>query len=152
MLRTLGIVALLSAPAAAQEFYTLRGHGGPIMDIAVSPSGQIATASFDNAVGAWTEQTPAWLDGHGAAVTTVAFLDDGKLDWSVPTPGRYGLVQVGMFGQLRNYLGASGYDTRTITGSLSASDLRDVSVLTPPSSVAVLRTGYKPVLHPSAAG
>ncbi len=46
------------------------------MDIAVSPSDQIATASFDNSVGAWRSSGPAWLDGHEAAVTTVQFLDD----------------------------------------------------------------------------
>lgn len=63
----------------AQEFFTLKGHGGPIMDVAVSPSGQIATGSFDNAVGAWDGQEPRWLDGHDAAVTAVAFLDDGVI-------------------------------------------------------------------------
>lgn len=57
----------------SQEFFTLKGHGGPIMDIAVSPDGQIATASFDNAVGLWTGQDPAWQDGHEAAVNTVLF-------------------------------------------------------------------------------
>ncbi|MBT8458351.1 MAG: cytochrome C, partial [Boseongicola sp.] len=46
------------------------------MDIAVSPSDQIATASFDNSVGAWGNGGPDWLDGHEAAVTTVQFLDD----------------------------------------------------------------------------
>ena len=43
------------------------------MGIAVGPDGQIATASFDNAVGLWTDERPEWLDGHEAAVTTVHF-------------------------------------------------------------------------------
>ncbi len=66
----------LSAPGVAQDFFTLKGHGGPIMDIAVSPSGQIATASFDNAVGVWNGLEPIWFDGHEAAVTALEFLDN----------------------------------------------------------------------------
>jgi len=64
---------------AAQDFYTLKGHGGPIMDIAVAPSGQIATASFDNSVGLWDDTTPLWLEGHEAAVVAVTFWDDEHL-------------------------------------------------------------------------
>lgn len=73
MWRAAVIAGWLASPLAAQEFFTLKGHGGPIMDIAVSPSGQIATASFDNSVGLWTGQTPRWLEAHKAAVTTVVF-------------------------------------------------------------------------------
>lgn len=73
------MLALLPSLAATQEFFTLKGHGGPIMDIAVSPTGQIATASFDNAIGVWTGQTPRWLDGHRAAVNAVTFWDDTTL-------------------------------------------------------------------------
>ncbi|MEO9779168.1 MAG: c-type cytochrome [Sedimentitalea sp.] len=73
------MLALLPSWAAAQEFFTLKGHGGPIMGIAASPTGQIATASFDNAVGVWTGQTPHWLEGHRAAVNTVAFWNDETL-------------------------------------------------------------------------
>ena len=63
----------------AQEFHTLKGHGGPIMDIAVDPaSGRIATASFDNAVGLWTARQPRWFDGHRAAVNAVLFLNAGQ--------------------------------------------------------------------------
>jgi cytochrome c len=70
---------LLVAPVSAQEFFTLKGHGGPIMDVAVSPSGQIATASFDNAVGLWSGTEPRWRDGHEAAVVTVLFADDDTI-------------------------------------------------------------------------
>lgn len=65
------LIALLAQPAAAQEFFTLKGHGGPIMDIAVGPDGQIATASFDNSVGLWDGGTPYWNEGHRAAVNVV---------------------------------------------------------------------------------
>nr|WP_234416945.1 c-type cytochrome [Loktanella sp. Alg231-35] len=46
------------------------------MDIAVSPSGQIATASFDNAVGVWDRSLPVWYDGHRAAVNVATFWTD----------------------------------------------------------------------------
>lgn len=65
------VLATGSVQLAAQEFFTLKGHGGPIMDIAVAPDGQIATASFDNSVGLWTDGTPLWLEGSRAAVNAV---------------------------------------------------------------------------------
>lgn len=65
------------APAAAQDFTTLKGHGGPVMGIDVNPAtGQVATASFDNSVGLWEGRDPRWLEGHDAAVITVQFLDE----------------------------------------------------------------------------
>ncbi len=75
------LLALLLWPAAtlAGDFFTLEGHGGPIKGIAVSPDGQrILTASFDNALGLWSGSRPVWLDGHEAAVNTVAFVDDNR--------------------------------------------------------------------------
>jgi len=75
------LLALLLWPAAALpgDFFTLEGHGGPIKGIAVSPDGQrILTASFDNALGLWSERAPMWLDGHEAAVNTVTFVDDTR--------------------------------------------------------------------------
>ena len=87
-----------ATPLAAQDFFTLKGHGGPIMDIAVAPTGQITTASFDNAVGVWDGTTPDWRDGHRAAVNTVLPLPDGRvasggddndiLIWDGDTPTR----------------------------------------------------------------
>lgn len=71
--------ALATSGAAEESFTTLKGHGGPIMGIAVSPAGQVATASFDNSVGLWTEREPAWLEGHDAAVTAIAFGPEGRL-------------------------------------------------------------------------
>lgn len=73
------LLALFATAAAAQDFTTLRGHGGPIMGLAISDSGQIASASFDNAVGLWTDRTPIWLDGHDAAVIALIHLPDGRI-------------------------------------------------------------------------
>ncbi len=72
-MRALALVLSLIPLQSAAEFFTLKGHGGPIMGIATSPDGRIATASFDNSVGVWFEGEPEWLEGHEAAVTSVAF-------------------------------------------------------------------------------
>ena len=62
-----GLVAAIwlmaAAPLAAQEFTTLKGHGGPVMGLAVLPGGAVASASFDNSVGLWHGRDPRWLEG-----------------------------------------------------------------------------------------
>ncbi len=73
------IALVLGTPAGGQEFFTLKGHGGPIMGLAVSPEGQIASASFDNSVGIWDGRTPTWLEGGEAAQTTVLWTDTGRV-------------------------------------------------------------------------
>lgn len=75
----LALIMACAAPVAAQDFTTLKGHGGPIMGLAVSPGGQVASASFDNSVGLWTDRVPRWLEAHAAAVTVVAFGPGGEL-------------------------------------------------------------------------
>lgn len=72
-------MAVFAQPSVAQEFSTLKGHGGPIMDIAIAEGGQVATASFDNSIGLWTGRSARWLDGHDAAVTVVIAAADGTL-------------------------------------------------------------------------
>lgn len=73
-------LCLMAASATqAADFRLLAGHGGPIMDVAVSSDGAYAmTASFDNSVGLWdlSGDEVRWLDGHEAAVKTVVFIDD----------------------------------------------------------------------------
>lgn len=75
----LGLVVIAS-PLAAQDFTTLKGHGGPIMGIAVNDqTGQVATASFDNSVGLWQGRLPRWLEGHRAAVISLEYLGETRL-------------------------------------------------------------------------
>ncbi|WP_300548440.1 c-type cytochrome [Roseovarius sp.] len=75
----LGLVAV-APPLAAQEFTTLKGHGGPIMGIAVHDrTGQVASASFDNSVGLWQGRKPRWLEGHRAAVVSLEYLGETRL-------------------------------------------------------------------------
>ncbi|WP_350334128.1 c-type cytochrome [Coralliovum pocilloporae] len=71
---------ILPTSGLAVPFFTLKGHGGPVMGIAVSPSGdQIATASFDYSAGIWRDGKPKWLDGHRAAIKAISFIDDNRL-------------------------------------------------------------------------
>ena len=43
------VLAAAGLPGAAQEFSTLKGHGGPIMGVAVSPSGRLTQTFYDSA-------------------------------------------------------------------------------------------------------
>lgn len=64
-------------PAPAQDFFTLKGHGGPIKGIGAGADGSIVTASFDNSVGLWLDGTPLWMEAHDAAVNAVVYLGAG---------------------------------------------------------------------------
>jgi cytochrome c len=75
----LGIVALAHAPTHAQ----LRGHGGPVRALAISPDGASAiSGSFDTSAIRWSlarnvaEQV---LRFHASAVNAVAFLPNGRI-------------------------------------------------------------------------
>ena len=73
-------LAFACSPALPADFYTLKGHGGPVMDIAVSTeTGRISSASFDNSVGIWNGRTPKWLEAHEAAVNVVEFIDSERI-------------------------------------------------------------------------
>ncbi|MCV2874333.1 c-type cytochrome [Defluviimonas sp. WL0050] len=63
----------------AQDFFTLKGHGGPVKGIAVGADGTIVTASFDNSVGVWRDGIPQWLEGHDAAVNAVIYPGEGRI-------------------------------------------------------------------------
>lgn len=81
MRAALVIAALFALPAKAADFRLLVGHGGPVMDAAISADGRHAlTASFDNSVGYWQlgGDEVTWLEGHAAAVKTAIFLPDGR--------------------------------------------------------------------------
>ena len=84
-LRVLILLASLATgaiAAAAAEFRTFDGHGGPVKGVAVSADGrQLLTASFDYSVGLWSmgaATPPAWLEGHDAAVNAVSFVPGGR--------------------------------------------------------------------------
>jgi cytochrome c len=70
----------LSHPLPAQD---LRGHGGPVRTIAVSPDAEtIVTGSFDESAIRWNAATgtaQAVLRGHAGSVNAALFLEGGKL-------------------------------------------------------------------------
>ena len=74
-----GALVLGSSLATAQEFFTLKGHGGPIKGIDAGTDGAIVTASFDNSVGLWRDGTPQWMETHEAAVNAVLYLGEGRV-------------------------------------------------------------------------
>ena len=80
-MRALGVVLAIGLgwPVSAGEFFTLKGHGGPIKGIDVAEDGRVLTASFDNSVGLWENGHPLWLEGHEAAANAVMFLEDGRI-------------------------------------------------------------------------
>ena len=71
-------LGLASSPSA-QDFFTLKGHGGPVKGIDAGADGTIATASFDNSVGVWRNGNPIWMEDHEAAVNAVAYLGNGRV-------------------------------------------------------------------------
>jgi cytochrome c len=83
MLRALVIFMLLAAvtPEGAQA--QLRGHGGPVRALAISPDGtQALSGSFDTTVIRWSLQRNAAeqvLRFHEGAVNAIAFLPDGRV-------------------------------------------------------------------------
>jgi cytochrome c len=75
----LGLLLLCLAPAHAQ----LRGHGGPVRALALSPDGKTAVSgSFDTSAIRWSLERNAAvqvLRFHDGAVNAVALLKDGRI-------------------------------------------------------------------------
>jgi cytochrome c len=74
------VVASIAAVAAAHA--QLRGHGGPVRALAISPNGKAAiSGSFDTSVIRWSLEKNAASDVlrfHDGAVNAVALLRDGR--------------------------------------------------------------------------
>src|SRR5262249_60050872 len=84
----------------------LRGHGGPVRALAISPDGREAiSGSFDTSVIRWSLQRNAAIEVlrfHDGAVNAVAFLPDGRLAssgedariaiWTPGTPAPSGVL------------------------------------------------------------
>ena len=75
-------VATLAALAAAPSHAQLRGHGGPVRAVAVSPDGAAAiSGSFDSSAIRWSlgrNAAEQVLRFHESAVNAVALLKDGR--------------------------------------------------------------------------
>lgn len=80
-MRLLALCFFFCLPSAviSQDFFTLKGHGGPIKGIDAAADGAILTASFDNSIGLWRDGQPQWMEEHTAAVNAVAYLGEGQV-------------------------------------------------------------------------
>src|SRR5215467_2683835 len=86
---SIGVLAIaLTAIAQAQ----LRGHGGPVRALAISPDGKLAVSgSFDTSAIRWSLERDAAIEVlrfHEGAVNAVAYLPDGR----VATAGEDGRI------------------------------------------------------------
>ncbi len=83
MLRLLVALALLSSAVPEPAQAQLRGHGGPVRALAISPDGREAiSGSFDTSAIRWSLERNAAeqvLRFHDGAVNAVAFLPDGRI-------------------------------------------------------------------------
>ncbi|HEY8441125.1 MAG TPA: c-type cytochrome [Xanthobacteraceae bacterium] len=81
MLRVFVLLMFTAVSGAAQA--QLRGHGGPVRALAISPDGsEAASGSFDTAVIRWSlarNTAEQVLRFHAGAVNAVAFLPDARL-------------------------------------------------------------------------
>src|SRR5436190_53346 len=74
------VIDLFAIAVAATAQAQLRGHGGPVRALAVSPDGQtLASASWDHTARLWplAGGAPRVLEGHAQNVNGVAFARDG---------------------------------------------------------------------------
>src|SRR5882672_11889799 len=77
------IAALVLLAGLIAAHAQLRGHGGPVRALAVSPDGERAVSgSFDTSAILWSLKRNAAeqvLRGHDSAVNAVAMLSDGRI-------------------------------------------------------------------------
>jgi cytochrome c len=78
-----GIVGVLAIAIAASAQAQLRGHGGPVRALAISPDGKLAVSgSFDTSAIRWSLERNAAVEVlrfHEGAVNAVAYLPDGRI-------------------------------------------------------------------------
>src|SRR5438093_612063 len=93
------IVGILALALAATAQAQLRGHGGPVRALAISPDGKLAVSgSFDTSAIRWSLERDAALEVlrfHEGAVNAVAYLPDGR----VATAGEDGRIALWRAGE-----------------------------------------------------
>jgi cytochrome c len=108
-------LALIAAPAHAQ----LRGHGGPVRTLAVSPDGTKAlSGSFDTSAILWSMQRNAAeqvLRFHESAVNAVAIAPGGELI----TGGEDGRIAVWRVGETKPFAVMQGHTAPIVSLAVS---------------------------------
>jgi cytochrome c len=92
-------VGMLAVAVAASAQAQLRGHGGPVRALAISPDGTLAiSGSFDTSAIRWSLEGNAAIEVlrfHEGAVNAVAYLPDGR----VATAGEDGRIALWRLGE-----------------------------------------------------
>src|SRR5215467_351241 len=93
---SIGVLAIAFATIAQAQ---LRGHGGPVRALAISPDGKLAVSgSFDTSAIRWSLERDAAIEVlrfHEGAVNAVAYLPDGR----VATAGEDGRIALWRLGE-----------------------------------------------------
>jgi cytochrome c len=113
------VAAVVSALAGEPAHAQLRGHGGPVRAIAVSPDGKTAVSgSFDSSAIRWSLERNAAVEVlrfHDGAVNAVAMLPDGRL----ATAGEDGRIALWSAGADRPAKVLEGHEAPVVALSVS---------------------------------
>ena len=119
MFRVLAALTLLLTIALQPAHAQLRGHGGPVRALAISPDGtQAVSGSFDTSVIRWSLPRNAAeqvLRFHDGAVNAVVFLRDGR----IATSGEDARIAVWQPGELRPSMVLEGHRAPVVALAVS---------------------------------
>jgi cytochrome c len=111
------LALLLLAPSAAQA--QLRGHGGPVRALAISPDGtQAVSGSFDTSAIRWSLPKNAAeqvLRFHDGAVNAAVFLRDGR----IATSGEDARIAIWTPGEPQPSMVLEGHEAPVVTLAIS---------------------------------
>jgi cytochrome c len=113
------MIGLFAVAVAASAQAQLRGHGGPVRALAVSPDGTLAiSGSFDTSVIRWSLARNAAVEVlrfHEGAVNAVAYLPDGR----VATAGEDGRIALWQSGEPQPVAVLAGHTAPVVALALS---------------------------------
>src|SRR5215510_15295994 len=123
--RTLAVVmiGMLTIAVATIARAQLRGHGGPVRALAISPDGTLAiSGSFDTSAIRWSLERNAAIEVlrfHEGAVNAVAYLPDGR----VATAGEDGRIALWRLGEPQPATVLTGHTAPVVALAVSPDSL-----------------------------
>src|SRR5215831_8062159 len=113
------IVGILALALAATAQAQLRGHGGPVRALAISPDGKLAVSgSFDTSAIRWSLERDAAIEVlrfHEGAVNAVAYLPDGR----IATAGEDGRIALWRLGEPQPAAALEGHTAPVVALAVS---------------------------------
>jgi len=113
---SIGVLAIAFATIAQAQ---LRGHGGPVRALAISPDGKLAVSgSFDTSAIRWSLERDAAIEVlrfHEGAVNAVAYLPDGR----VATAGEDGRIALWRLGEPQPAAALEGHTAPVVALAVS---------------------------------